>query len=129
MSYDSQDETNSIVKDSKPELLFCMQTNDGISLCVGIISGIPQSCNLKSHPRSGHCLGPWANWDSRLLSFRTRQRCSSLDVGDVLLLTHVCFTYTIMKDREVWCAAFHGVSKNQAQQRLNNNAITSLHCF
>ena len=110
----------------KPELLFCMLTDDGISLCIGIISGIPRSCNLKSHQWSGHCLGPFPNWDSRLLSFRTRQRCLSLDVGDVYAVTHVCFTYIIAKDREVQCAAFHGVSKSQAQQRLNSNAVTSI---
>ena len=44
-SYDSQD----AVKMLKPELHFCMQTDDDISLQPGIISENSRNCNLKSH--------------------------------------------------------------------------------
>ena len=27
----------------------------------------------------------------------------------------------IVKDREAWCAAVHGVTKSQTRQQLNNN--------
>ena len=38
----------------KPELRFCSQTDNDISLQPGIISVSPQSYNMKSHPWSGH---------------------------------------------------------------------------
>jgi len=31
--------------------------------------------------------------------------------------------WEIMKDREVWCAAFHGVAKSWIQQELDTTAI------
>ena len=53
-SYDSQHKNRQPCKMLvKPELHFCTQTND-VSLQLGIISGSPQLCNLKSHPWSGH---------------------------------------------------------------------------
>ena len=51
-SYNSQGETNSIVK-VKPELSFCIQTDDVIVLLPGIISWSPADCNLKSHSWGG----------------------------------------------------------------------------
>ena len=75
-SYVSQGEKNSIVK-VKTWAAFLHE----ISLQPEIISRSSQSCNLNSHLWRGHCLGPFPNWDSRLLSFGTAQHCSSLGVG------------------------------------------------
>ena len=47
-SYNSQGETNIIIK-VKPELHFCMQTDDDISVQPGFTSRNPQNCNFKSH--------------------------------------------------------------------------------
>ena len=47
--------TNSILKvNEKPELHFCVQTDDDAHLWPEIISGGPQSCNVKSHPWGEH---------------------------------------------------------------------------
>ena len=50
----SQDETNSLVKGKvKPELHFCVQTDDDISGRPGIITGSAPNCLLKSRPWGG----------------------------------------------------------------------------
>ena len=67
-SYDSQHKNRQPCKMLvKPELHFCTQTT-GVSLQLGIISGSPQHCNLKSHPWSGHTT-------QGLLPIRTPECC------------------------------------------------------
>ena len=82
-SYDSQHKNRQPCKMLvKPELHFCTQNDDNINLWPGIISGSPQSFNMKSHPWGGcTACDLFPNWDSKLLSFGASQRWSSLDVG------------------------------------------------
>lgn len=87
-SHYSQGKRNNIVKvrkirkkERKPDLHFCTQIDDNMSVWPGIISiisGSPQNCNLRSH-----VMGQTHFRDCFLIvtpGCRTSQHCSSLDV-------------------------------------------------
>ena len=92
--------TNSILKvNGKPELHFCVQTDDDVCLWPEIISGSSQSCNLKSHPWGEH-----SAWD--LLPIGTPDCCYtglpavfksgcglSAQFGDVCAVPSLCGFY------------------------------------
>lgn len=59
-SHYSQGKRNNIVKVQKkknPELHFCTQIDDDITVWPGIISGSPPNCNSRSHVWGGHTAG------------------------------------------------------------------------
>ena len=78
-SHYSQGKRNNIVKvkkkkkkGRKPELRFCTQIDDDISVWPGIISiisGSPQNCNLRSRVMGWTLQGLLLNWNSRLQDF------------------------------------------------------------
>ena len=64
-SFDSQDKQHCKKINVKPELHFCMQTDDDIR--PGIISKNPRLQFEGSPKEWTHCLEPFPSWDSRLL--------------------------------------------------------------
>ena len=91
-----------------PELLFCRQTDDDISLWPGMINRSPQNCNLKSHLWGGHAAGgPFPSWDSKL---RLRRDLPSLlksgyrlaQPGDAYAITCLCYLYFFSFNDCVW---------------------------
>ena len=89
----------------KPELHFCTQTDDDISLQPGVLSGNPQNCNLKSYLWSGRTAwdlfptGTPNHCDSGLPITLFNSGCWSTHFGDVCavpLLYGFCFPFLFM---------------------------------
>jgi len=54
---------------------------------------------------------------------RRRERQGMMWLDGIIDSMDISFSqlWEIVKDKEVWCGAVHGVTKNCAQQQLNNN--------
>ena len=80
-----------------------MQTNNDISLWLGIISKNPLKLQLEVLPmEQTHCPGPLPTWDSKLLSLDTfstlfKAGCWSTQFGDVCAVTLLyCFYFSFL---------------------------------
>ena len=54
-------------------------------------------------------------------------RCLDIITNSVDTTLHKL--WEIVKDREAWRVAVHGVAKNQAHYQLNNNKFSKMVCF